>query len=99
MLQIGMGHDLGKITKSQLHAITKISPSSSSMKTFFHEMQLMGSFRFCEYDNGPDRNLVVYGREDPPDYNLTNVRAPIALMVGKNDFIAHRDVSLAKLHK
>jgi len=65
------------------------------MKAFLHELQLMGTNRFCEYDYGSTENMVVYGREHPPDYNLTNVRAPISLIVGPNDIMAHKEVSIA----
>ncbi|ODN01621.1 Lipase 3 [Orchesella cincta] len=114
VVQIGFGHDQGKITKNIrfsskttnkncrvemtfsvlkeiLYQITKVSPSSSSMKAFLHELQLMGTNRFCEYDYGSAENMVVYGREHPPDYNLTNIRAPISLIVGRNDFMAHKE--------
>ncbi|CAL8124021.1 unnamed protein product [Orchesella dallaii] len=91
VVQIGFGHDQGKITKEMLYQITKVSPSSSSMKAFLHELQLMGTSRFCEYDYGSDENMIKYGRQHPPDYNLTNVRAPISLIVGSNDFLAHKE--------
>lgn len=91
-VQMSFGHDQGKISKERLHVITKVSPSSSSVKAFLHQMQLMGTGRFCEFDYGSKKNMEIYGREHPPDYNLTNVRAPIALIVGENDLLAHKEV-------
>lgn len=62
-------------------------------------MQLIATGRFCEYDYGVSRNMKAYNRANPPDYNLTNVRVPISIIVGENDNIAHPEVcaKLAKL--
>lgn len=72
--------------------ITSVFPSPNSMKMFLHIMQLIATGRFCEYDYGVSRNMKAYNRANPPDYNLTNVRVPISIIVGENDNIAHPEV-------
>jgi len=72
--------------------ITSVAPTASGFKAWNHIVQLVASRRFAQYDYGRQRNLHAYGSLSPPDYNLTNVRAPTAIVVGKNDFLAHREV-------
>lgn len=61
-----------------------------------HYLQELGSGRFSEYDYGLEKNLQVYGRKTPPDYNLTNIIAPMSVLVGQEDLLAHRQVKYEK---
>lgn len=47
---------------------------------------ILGKFR--QYDYGEEKNLIKYGSQYPPVYNLTNIRAPIYTYEGKNDLLA-----------
>ncbi|XP_055640361.1 lipase 3-like [Toxorhynchites rutilus septentrionalis] len=64
-------------------------PAGSSTKQILHFGQEVLSGRFCQFDYGTRRNLIIYGQEKPPDYNLTNIVAPIILHYGRNDHLAH----------
>lgn len=57
--------------------------------------------RFEKFDYGPEKNMVVYGSEIPPEYDLKKVTAPVALYYGKNDLLVDTRVSyiLGKLRK
>lgn len=70
--------------------VLQVAPTPFSSKLVIHYIQEFGSGRFCEYDYGPDRNMKLYGTRKPPDYNLTNVITPIAILVGQEDLNAHR---------
>ncbi len=37
------------------------------------------------YDHGRLGNLLRYGSSEPPEYDLSKVRVPISLYVGKED--------------
>ncbi|XP_074033580.1 lysosomal acid lipase/cholesteryl ester hydrolase isoform X2 [Leptinotarsa decemlineata] len=55
---------------------------------FTHYYQIYEKKQFLEYDYGPDRNKMKYGSAFPPQYNLTKISVPVALVLGLNDYIA-----------
>nr|CAI5863807.1 unnamed protein product [Callosobruchus analis] len=64
--------------------------------------------RFRPYDYGVIKNLEVYNRSSPPDYDISKITSPLAMLYGKNDLVtAPKDVevlanmlpNLVKLHK
>lgn len=58
------------------------------MKQLFHYGQLIRSHRFCQYDYGELRNLRVYNRTTPPDYNLKHCNARVAIIYADQDTLA-----------
>lgn len=58
------------------------------MKQLFHFGQLIRSHRFCQYDYGTQRNLKVYNRPMPPDYNLSNCTARVAIVYADHDTLS-----------
>ena len=58
-----------------------------------HFAQGMRSHRFQQYDFGKIKNLAVYGMAQPPEYNVSEISAPVVLYYGTNDYLAEaRDV-------
>lgn len=57
------------------------------MKQLFHYGQLIRNHRFCQYDYGLHRNLHIYHRAVPPDYNLKNCTAKVAIIYSEQDTI------------
>lgn len=55
------------------------------MRQLFHYGQLIRSHRFCQYDHGLHRNLHIYHRPTPPDYNLKNCTAKVAIVYADQD--------------
>lgn len=55
------------------------------MKQLFHYGQLIRSHRFCQFDYGLHRNLHIYNRPTPPDYNLKNCTAAVAIVYAEQD--------------
>lgn len=53
-----------------------------------HYGQEVNSGHFRQYDHGRIGNLIHYKRISPPDYNLNNVIAPIAVYYAKDDWLA-----------
>lgn len=51
---------------------------------------ILGKFR--QFDYGWIINLLKYGTIDPPDYDFSQIRAPIALFYGANDILASTEV-------
>lgn len=63
------------------------TPSGASVKQLEHFGQLMKSSHFRKFDRGYLRNQIIYGRMSPPDYNLANVKVPVALYFAENDLL------------
>lgn len=57
-----------------------------------HLVQEINSGHFRQYDYGIARNMQVYGRPKPPDYDLTKVTVPISIIHGELDHIARLEV-------
>lgn len=53
----------------------------------------MKSPRFSQFDYGLKRNLIIYNRTTPPEYNLKNCTARVAIFYSEQDTLASaRDV-------
>lgn len=63
-------------------------PAGAAVRQVIHYGQLMQNDKFARYDFGTYRNKRIYGRPDPPSYNLNNISAPVALHYGFNDMLA-----------
>ena len=47
------------------------------------------------YDYGKDENHNKYGTKDPPEYALSNIRAPLAFFYSENDALADPLVNIS----
>lgn len=90
-------------------------PAGGSLKQFVHYGQeilsgkqlnkcfillfyyILGKFR--QFDYGWIINLLKYGTLDPPDYDFSQIAAPVALFYGANDMLAATEVIFFKLKK
>ena len=63
-------------------------PDGTSTRPFVHYAQLHLTNVFQKYDFGPEENMVRYGSENPPVYDLSKITAPVALFVGDKDDLA-----------
>jgi len=82
------GFDSGQANLTLVDTIVHHTPAGSSSKTLVHYAQEMASDKFCRYDFGPEKNLEVYGQEEPPEYDVTQITAPVALYWSDNDWLA-----------
>lgn len=60
-------------------------PRGVSYKTLLHLSQLGHTGKLSEFDYGPKTNLGVYGARIPPEYNLSLITAPVALLFSNGD--------------
>lgn len=65
------------------------TPAGASVRQLAHYGQGIDGKRFRRYDFGTIRNLRVYGRRNPPAYDLSKVTAPVFLHYSDNDPFAH----------
>lgn len=82
------GFDRKEFNQDILQDIFAKYPAGTSTKTVIHYAQQIKSNSFEQYDYGPEDNLKYYGQKTPPIYNVTNIRQPIYLMYGMNDWLA-----------
>ena len=52
-----------------------------------HFLQISKDHKFQKYDYGTHKNKEIYGTENPPVYNLTNVQFPVSLFYGTHDVL------------
>ena len=58
-----------------------------------HFCQLVRSPRFRQFDYGVKRNLFIYNRTTPPEYNLKNCTARVAIIYSDKDtLVSARDI-------
>lgn len=70
------------------------TPAGTSVKQLLHYAQEILSGHFRKYDYGIIGNLLKYGKIAPPDYELDNITAPVALFYSLNDWFANVIVSV-----
>ncbi|CAH2084568.1 unnamed protein product [Euphydryas editha] len=95
LLQSIVGSDYRLIKPSFMPIISGHVPTTSSSLQIMHYIQLYSSARFCRFDFGENENLLRYGQESPPDYDLANVTVPVVFFFSSNDWLSDIvDVSL-----
>lgn len=77
-------------------------PSGSSIKTLLHFGQMINipkeKFIFPKYDYGKEQNLVKYGQEGVPVWDLSKINVEVALITGTEDMLANK-VDVSELFK
>lgn len=74
--------------------VTSTFPAGASVKQLIHYAQEIKSGKFRKYDYGVIQNLIKYGQLTPPDYDLSNVAVPVAVLYGANDNLAAVEASI-----
>ncbi|XP_069681184.1 lipase 3-like [Periplaneta americana] len=82
------GHDSRNFNETILPVILSNIPDRASTKMYHHWAQLVASKSFRDYDYGPQYNMEQYMNSTPPNYNLREVKARVALMYSTNDVMA-----------
>ncbi|CAL1684026.1 unnamed protein product [Lasius platythorax] len=82
-----MGYDPEQFNNTLLPVILGHFPASTSTKTLLHFTQEIQSGKFCRYDYGREKNLLIYNSVEPPDYNVTSITVPIALFYSDGDLM------------
>lgn len=62
--------------------------TGSSTDSLVHLGQEVKSGQFRQFDHGWFKNLLKYRRTSPPEYNLNNVKAPVAIYYSQNDWLS-----------
>jgi len=90
----GMGPDPDQLDNELIPVIASNAPAGCSVKQYIHFGQEVFSGGFHKYDHGVEENLALYGQETPPNYNISQITAPVAIYYGKNDYLtAYEDIA------
>nr|CAI5829897.1 unnamed protein product [Callosobruchus analis] len=84
------GFDKKEFNAEILDVVLSKEPAGTSTKTVVHyaqEIQHSGDFQ--QFDYGVDGNMIEYGTKTPPLYNISNIKRPIYMMYGQNDWLAN----------
>ncbi|KAJ3658396.1 hypothetical protein Zmor_010136 [Zophobas morio] len=80
-------HDsmLSRIDEADVPVVVSNCPSGAGLKQYVHYGQLVRDGGFRQWNYGTEKNLEVYGTENPPDYDLSLITTPVAFYYAKND--------------
>jgi lysosomal acid lipase/cholesteryl ester hydrolase len=68
-------------------------PSPTAVGVVGQWFQWIVNGKFNYFDYGRTKNFLMYGTEEPPQYNLSNVQSPILTFVAENDYLTSKNVS------
>jgi lysosomal acid lipase/cholesteryl ester hydrolase len=81
------GADSKQLNTTRLGVYTAHLPAGSSTKSIVHFAQMVNSKKFTKYDYGKD-NMKQYNQTTPPEYDVSNITTPVALLWSLNDALA-----------
>ncbi|KAJ7324179.1 hypothetical protein JRQ81_017199 [Phrynocephalus forsythii] len=83
------GYNIPNLNMSRLDVYTAHSPSGTSVKNILHWLQMHNTNLFQAYDHGSEKkNMEKYNQTTPPVYKVEDIKIPIALWTGGQDFFA-----------
>ncbi|XP_050085818.1 lipase 1-like [Anopheles aquasalis] len=85
------GYDPTQLDPALVPILLGHTPAGAATKQVVHFAQGVRSKRFQHYNYGKVKNLVIYGKISPPEYNLTQITVPIMIYYGLNDLLAAPD--------
>lgn len=88
LIFLGFGGDPKLISKKTIQAIFGYYPTATSVKNLVHFAQIVNSKQFRKYDYGSEQNFEIYGTNEPPEYNVSRITAPVALLCSTGDLLS-----------
>ncbi len=86
-----MGCDKSDWNQSRFDVYMSLVPSGTSVKNIAHFAQLVRSAMFRQYDYGVEGNMKQYGHPEPPPFDISHLKVPVALFTGGKDDLADPD--------
>ncbi|XP_006880382.1 PREDICTED: gastric triacylglycerol lipase isoform X2 [Elephantulus edwardii] len=83
------GFDHQNLNMSRLDVYLSHNPAGTSVQNMLHWTQAVESGEFQSFNWGsPAQNILHYNQPTPPLYNLTDVKVPVAVWSGGQDWLA-----------
>ncbi|CAH8632182.1 unnamed protein product [Schistosoma rodhaini] len=87
------GYDSKNTNVSRLPIYVAHTPAGTSVQNMVHYCQGIVTDRFQKYDYGLIKNLQIYNQSYPPLYNISQLKLPIIIYYGGQDWLAsYRDI-------
>ncbi|XP_069680600.1 lipase 3-like isoform X2 [Periplaneta americana] len=83
------GVDLQRLNPTFIPAYLNNPYAGAPIKQMMHLVQLFKSGRFCQYNYGKSENLKRYNRTQPPSYNISETKVPVAILYSDSDTTAN----------
>lgn len=93
-----MGYDFQQMNVTNLPVLLSHEPAGASIKQFVHYGQEVESGKFRRFDYGEFENIMKYNTKEPPNYNVSVIRAPVALIYSDGDWLSD-PVNVETLHR
>lgn len=93
------GFDEAEFNKTMAETLIHHLPAGTSVYTVVHYAQEILSEKFQKFDYGIEGNRKVYGQDEPPEYKIEAIKAPIAAYWSENDWLAQPDDVLRLMFK
>ncbi|CAL1280059.1 unnamed protein product [Larinioides sclopetarius] len=77
-----------ELNSTRIHVYAAHTPAGTSVKSILHYGQLHLSGNFAKYDFGKEENIARYGQKTPPEYDLSMITVPVAVIWASNDNLA-----------
>jgi len=84
-----LGYNPDHFNTSMISTYLDHLPEGTSTRPFVHYAQLYVSHNFEAYDFGAEENLIQYGQTTPPEYDLSQILAPVAIFKGDADVLVN----------
>ncbi|XP_044594619.1 lipase 1-like isoform X2 [Cotesia glomerata] len=84
-----IGFEDHQFNSTLLNPILDNYPAGTSFKNLIHFSQDVEFNVFAKYDYGEGENLKIYNSSKPPDYDLSKVTSPTALIYSKADWYSN----------
>ncbi|XP_037570514.2 lipase lipl-1 [Dermacentor silvarum] len=85
IINVIAGQQTRPINATRMPVFLKDTPAGTSYKNMKHMGQVYTTRRFGKFDYGAQRNIEVYGKATPPEYDFRRVSAPVALFWSQAD--------------
>ncbi|XP_069680598.1 gastric triacylglycerol lipase-like [Periplaneta americana] len=83
-----METDLHSLNQTFIPVYLNNVNAGASYMQLMHCVQLSNSGRFCQYDYGKSENLIRYNSTQPPSYNISETKVPVAILHSDGDNVA-----------
>ncbi|XP_041985087.1 lipase 3-like [Aricia agestis] len=91
------GVDTAGMDWEMMPIIAKHLPAGASTRQIKQFGQAKAAGQLRKYDYGSEVNMKVYGQQEPPKYNMTDVQVPVAIYYSEEDLLAH-PTDVERLH-
>lgn len=81
------GFDINQMNRTRIPVYVAENPAGTSVQNIVHFAQEIESGLFQMFDYGSE-NMKHYNQSIPPLYHVDQMRTPVALFTGTNDFLA-----------